>query len=110
MKDFLKGFFDGGSDGICFFPHEDFEDVVIKSFVYKRKNKPEVSANGITYHIMLYKIDDFGQVYSRDNFTAILTDPAVYVDWIIRCGFYGLVSKKTRYSSKFVKEIFDQIK
>lgn len=106
MKEFLKELFDDEVDGVCFLPEFETNEISIKSFTYKRKSKQEKTSIGNVYHIVLYKADEYFQIHSEDSFTAILTDPHVYADWIINCGFYGLICKKTKTSSKFVKELY----
>lgn len=109
MKEMLKEMFES-NDGICFISEdENQEELSIKSFSYKRKQKAEEEKLGYRYHIMLYKTDPIKGIYSEDNFTAILTDPHVYANWIIECGFYGIISKKTKSSTKFINEIYKKL-
>jgi hypothetical protein len=111
MKETLKEMFDSKIDGICFMPEdESHEELSIKTFNYKRKQKGEYTENlGYCYHIILYKSDPYEGIYSEDNFTAILTDPHVYADWVIQCGFYGIISKKTKSSTKFINEVYKKL-
>lgn len=108
IKDILKEVFEENGDGICFLPQED-DELSIRSFIYKKKSKPEVCEIGHSYHIMIYKVDDYGNLYAEDNFEAILTDPSVYAEWVINCGFYGIISKKTKNSKKFLNAIYKEL-
>lgn len=109
MKDLLKEMFEDNIDGICFIPEPSGAEMSIRSFNYKKKQKGVVHDLGHVYHIILYKQDFDLSVYSEDNFTAILTDPHVYADWIISCGFYGVISRKTKGSTKFMNDLYKKL-
>lgn len=109
IKEAVKEIFtEKSTDGITFLPESDF-NLSIRGFSYTKKSKYEKNSLGHVYHIMLYKCDENGFVVKPDNFTAVLTDPYVYVSSVIECGFYGVVVKKTRASTKFVNEIYKSI-
>lgn len=111
MKELLKQLFDDDIDGVSFIPDErNVDDLCIRSFTYKRRGKVQTQELGDTYHILIYKQDSENNVAHSDNFTAILTDPHEYANWIINCGFYGIISKKTKSSTKFVNDIYKKIK
>ena len=111
MKEILKEMFESNIDGICFIPQDEmYEEISIRTFSYKKKQKAEYVENlGYRYHIVLYKADPINGIYEEDNFSAILTDPHVYANWIISCGFYGIISKKTKGSTKFINEIYQKL-
>ena len=106
LKEILKEMFDDNVDGVTFLPSMDFDDVEIKGFNYNTKSKYEVNHLGNDFHIILYRCSDTGMIIDNDLFVATLTDPYVYVHHIITCGFFGIVSKKTKRSSKFIKDIY----
>ena len=108
MKETIKTIFADGVDGISFLPSSEFE-INVSGFHYTKKSKYEICNLGNVYHIMLYKCDDDGCAYHHDNFTAVLTDPHVYVNNIINCGFYGVVVKKTKTSTKFMKSVYQKV-
>lgn len=110
IKEIVKMVFDDGVDGISFFPSEDEANLDIRGFMYNKKSKYEIHENlGHRYHIILYKSDENRVVCEPDNFTAILTDPRVYVSNMINYGFYGLVVKKTKTSTKFINGLYKKI-
>lgn len=110
IKDIVKMIFDDGVDGISFLPSEDERDMDIRGFMYQKKSKYEIHEHlGHRYHIILYKSNDQNPVIDPDNFTAILTDPRVYVSNMILNGFYGIVVKKTKKSTKFINELYGKI-
>ncbi len=108
LKEILKEIFDENVDGVSFLPDEDF-NLDIKGFQYNKKSKYEKYDLGQMYHIILYKCDDDGSILNPDHFSAILTDPYVYVNSLINSGFYGVVAKKNKQSKKYMKHVFDNI-
>lgn len=105
IKSVIKSMFEEGVDGVTFFPKNDWE-MDLRGFEYQEKSKYVIGDLGHYYHIMLYKSDHNGFIIDRDNFEAILTDPYVYVDNLIRSGFYGVVVKKTKKSPKIIKQLY----
>jgi hypothetical protein len=105
IKSIIKSMFESGVDGVTFFPKNDWE-MDLRGFEYQTKSKYVVGDLGHYYHIMLYKADIDGEIIDKDNFEAILTDPYVYVDNLIKSGFYGVVVKKTKKSPKLMKELY----
>lgn len=111
LKEVIFHIFDSNSDGISFLPSSVKEgELQINGFVYSRKYKEVKTELGNYYHILLYKANEFGEISHRDNFTAILTDPRVYVTNLIQNDFYGVVTKKTTGSKKFVNEIYKKMR
>lgn len=107
IKEAIKEIFADDADGVTFLPlNGDLDKLDIKGFKYNKKSKYEKNNLGHIYHIMIYKCDYDGLITHPDNFVATLTDPHVYVSSIIECGFYGIVTKKTKASNKFMKEMF----
>lgn len=109
LKEILDEMFGESVDGVSFLPDKEF-NLDIKGFQYTKKSKYEKYDLGHLYHIILYKCDDDGQIINPDHFTAVLTDPSVYVNWIIKSGFYGIVSKKHKTSKTHMNKVFKQIK
>jgi hypothetical protein len=110
LKNIVHEIFNNKSDGISFLPMNSDGDLQINGFVYSRKYKEIKSQLGNYYHIAVYKADDYGEIYGADNFTAILTDPRVYVENLIKSDFYGVVAKQTTGSKKFISDIFKRMK
>lgn len=106
-KEIIKQIFADNADGVTFLPaNGNVHDLNITGFKYNRKSKYEKGNLGHLYHIMIYKCTHDGMITHPDNFVAVLTDPYVYVSSIIECGFFGVVTKKTKSSGKFIKEMF----
>lgn len=109
IKETVKEIFDDGVDGITFLPQGDIDNLQIRGFLYDKKSKYEVSGLGNLFHIVLYKCDGNGIITHKDNFVAVLTDPYVYASHVIECGFFGIITKKTKSSSKFIKELYSKV-
>jgi hypothetical protein len=109
VREMLSKIFDGGSDGVVFVPINVDGDLQINGFEYKRKYKPILANMGHFYHIILYKANHLGEVVDKDYFTAVLSDPKVYVANLIQSDFYGVVVKQTKGSKKFIKELYKKI-
>ena len=105
VKNFVNAIFDGGADGISFVPVFPTGDLQMNGFQYARKYKPIKTDLGNFYHILLYKLSNRYNTIDVDNFTAILTDPRVYVANLIENDFYGVVVKQTTGSKKFISEL-----
>ena len=84
--------------------------VTMSGFNYQKKSKYEISNAGHhLYHIMIYKSDKYGNIYHPDNFVAVLTDPYVYVSHLVQCGFFGLVVKKAKSSTRIVNDVYKKV-
>jgi len=110
IKETLKEIFESKIDGVSFIPADSSLSVNIKGFSYAKKSKYEKYDIGYVYHILIYKCEYDGTITTLDNFEAVLTDPYVYVSNLIECDFYGVVSKKTKKSNSFIKEVYAQVK
>lgn len=97
----------GEFDAIFFLPKDD-DNIHIQSNVYKNKGTPvENTVVGDKWHIILFQEDDSDKnendliVKNFDTFEAIFSDPREYISDLIKCGWYGVVSRKTTTSEKF---------
>ena len=107
IKKLVEEIFENNVDGITFFP-KDLENIDLRGFCFEKKSRYKKTELGNIYHIMIYKIDESGFVLHKDNFEAVLTDPAVYTSNIINCGFHGIVVKKTHFSKKLIRELYSK--
>ena len=96
-------------DAIFFLPKSD-NDVCIISNTYKNKGTPiEGNEVGDKWHVILFQEDDEENddnliVKNFDTFEAIFSDPREYISNLIKCGWYGIVSRKTTTSDKFYQD------
>lgn len=109
IKKHIKTIFDSGADGIAFVPLNSKGDLQINGFEYNKRYKTKTSPLGDFYHIVLYKANSLGEVIDKDNFTAVLIDPRVYVANLIRSNFYGVVVKQTSGSKKFISDLYKKL-
>jgi hypothetical protein len=96
-------------DGFIFSPHEKLEEHThIETFKYK---DPGTSVGGSklgnNYEIVFLEHSEDGGMIIEDAFDAILADPVVYLEHLIKCGFYGIIGRKTTTSDLFFDSIFE---
>lgn len=108
IKEVVYEIFEKDPDGITFLPTST-KDIHFSGFLYDKKSKYEKTNLGHVYHIVIYKADRHGNVYQQDNFVATLTDPKVYVTHLIQSGFFGIVVKKTKASTRFINTIYKKL-
>ena len=99
----------GEFDAIFFMP-TDNNNIHIQSNVYKNKGTPvENSEVGDKWHIILFQEDGEENdeeliIKNFDTFEAIFSDPREYISDLIKCGWYGIISRKTTTSEKFYQD------
>ena len=98
-------------DMIAFMPHDtDESQVVIERNIYADPGENlERIGMGDYYHILIFKENDEGEVYQRDLFEAILTDPLEYISYLIPNQWFGMVARKTTTSPKLIQTLFDEL-
>ena len=97
-------------DGFIFSPHEEFEDHThIETFTYKDPGESVGGSKiGKNYEIVFLEHSEDGNLIIEDSFDAILGDPVVYLEHLIKCGFYGVIGRKTTTSDIFFESIFEE--
>jgi hypothetical protein len=96
-------------DAIFFMPVEN-DNIHIQTNLYKNKGTPiEGSAVGDKWYVILFqeddeKNDDEWIIKNFDTFEAIFSDPREYISDLIKCGWYGIVSRKTTTSENFYRD------
>jgi hypothetical protein len=109
IREFLNEIFNkDNSDGVAFVPVSD-EDMNINGFHYKDKGKYITGNTGQYYHVLLYKQTEDMVITECDHFEAILLDPSVYVTNLIKCGYYGIVSKVTEVSRPEITRTYEEM-
>lgn len=96
-------------DGFIFSPHEELEDHThIETFCYKDPGDGVGECDsGKRYEIVFLEKAPGGGMILEDNFDAILSDPVVYLHHLIKCGFYGVIGRKTTTSDLFFDSMFE---
>ena len=96
-------------DGVVFLLDEN-DNLEISPFTYVEKEDPiEVHELGYKYHVILYKETFDGEIEDLDKFEAILGNPHHYVGNLIKAGFLGSISKKTKSSFNIINDMFDDL-
>lgn len=98
----------GEFDAIFFIPTES-NNIKVQSNVYKNRGTPiEGNSMGDKWHVILFQEEDEDSdeliVKNFDTFEAIFSDPREYISNLIKCGWYGIVSRKTTTSEKFYRD------
>ena len=112
MIEFLKELKKEDYDAVFFIPGPKEDSVHIEGSKYKKPGKKLGSSKfglGDTYHVILFKEDENGNVELLDLFEAVFSEPLEYISNMIEMDWYGLVCKKTTTSSTFVNEVFDKM-
>ena len=96
-------------DGFIFSPHEELEEHThIETFTYKEPGQSVGGSKlGHNYEIVFLEHGEHGDMIIEDSFDAILSDPVVYLENLIKCGFYGIIGRKTTTSDIFFESIFE---
>lgn len=110
MKEYLEEIFDiEKHDGFTFTPleSETMCATEIKAFNYVEKGDIVPGTDmGNKYHVVLYRESDDG-ISHQDHFIPILGDPAHYGARLIENGWFGMISRYTTTSEKYIKPIYD---
>jgi hypothetical protein len=111
IKDVIKEIFEGISDGVAFVPDKKHKGLHLSGFSMKNGGTYETCDAGDMFHILLYRCDEHQNVYDVEKFEAVLTGPAIYIDNLIKCGFYGVVVKKTikTHSTEFINSLYENL-
>lgn len=98
-------------DVLFFLPHEKIDEkIFIESAQYGKKGKLIGNTKiGPSWHIVLFRTDDKGNLKDKDVFEAIFSDPREYISNLIPQDWYGFVAKKTTTSKKFVNKAIAKI-
>lgn len=96
-------------DGFTFSPHEELDEHThIETFTYKDPGESVGGSKlGKNYEIVFIEPNEDGVMVIEDCFDAILADPVVYLEHLIKCGFYGIIGRKTTTSDIFFDSIFE---
>ena len=110
MIDFPKPDDNEPFDAFFFLPGEDENTVHLEGAVYKEQGeKVGGSAMGDSYHVILFREAPDGQLIDIDRFNAIFVDPVVYMSSLIESGWFGILTKMTTTSEKFINSTFAKL-
>ena len=110
MLDFLKEFNKDEHDAIFFIPGPKKDSIQVEGATYKIPGeKVGGSAMGDSYHVILFKEADNGDLVDIDQFDAIFTDPLEYISDLIPQNWYGIMAKRTTTSNNFIQNTFAKL-
>lgn len=96
-------------DGFIFSPHPEKKyHTHIESFCYHDPGEGLGEASfGKNYEILFLEPDE-DEMIVEDRFTAILSDPVVYLHHLVKSGFYGIIGRKTTTSHLFFDSVIEE--
>jgi hypothetical protein len=96
-------------DGFIFSPHPEKQFYThIESFCYHDPGESIGGADfGKNYEILFLEPDKDDMII-EDRFTAILSDPVVYLEHLVKSGFYGIIGRKTTTSNLFFDSVIEE--
>lgn len=108
--DILKMLIDENVDGISFTP-DGKNGIRIDRLRLDEKVTFITHSLGHMYDVLTYKMGKGGTISDIDRFDCILSGPEVYINNLIKCGFNGLVIKKTEEnnSNDYVNHIYEKL-
>ena len=110
MLNFLKEFNKDEHDAIFFLPGPKKDSVQIEGSTYKNPGeKIGGSAMGDSYHVILFKEADDGELVDIDQFEAIFIDPFEYMSELIPQNWFGIMAKRTNTSNNFIQNTFAKL-
>ena len=110
MIDFPKPDDNEPFDAFFFLPGENKNTVHLEGATYKEPGeKIGGSSMGDSYHVILFKAAEDGQLVNIDRFNAIFVDPVVYMSGLIESGWFGILTKMTTTSEKFINSTFAKL-
>ena len=97
-------------DAFFFLPGEQEDSIHLESAMYKEPGeKIGGSMMGDSYHIILFREAEDGELVDVEQFNAVLIDPATYIARMLSIDWFGIVARMTTTSEKFMKKTFDKL-
>jgi hypothetical protein len=95
-------------DMLFFTPNVNVEGAVdVTSAHYKDAGTDvEPGIMGNVYDIVLFRLDEEGEVQDLDRFDGVLIDPKVYVSRLVKEQWFGVVARKTDTSIKVIDDVY----
>lgn len=110
MLAFLEESKDKEFDTIFFLSGDKDDTIQVQFNMFKeRGHKIGGSEMGDSYHIILFREDEKGNLIEPDMFEAILTCPLEYISSMIKQNWFGVIARMTTTSDEFVKRTFDML-
>ena len=110
MLGYLVSLKDKNFDCISFLDGDKEDEIMVRGSHYSDfGEKAPGSPLGDMYHIITFRDshEEEGCYGEFESCEGILIDPLEYISRMIQLGYYGIVSKKTSTSEKFVQRLLD---
>jgi hypothetical protein len=110
MLDYLKVLKEDEHDAYFFLPGPKKDTIHLEGATYKDAGDDvEESDIGKSYHVILFKEDEEGELVDIDMFDAVFADPLEYMSGLLPSGIFGIMARKTTTSNNFIQKTFDKL-
>lgn len=110
MIEIPKALKDEPFDAFFFLPGEKEDTIHLESATYKDSGeKLGGSAMGDSYHIILFREAEDGELVDVEQFNAVLVDPITYLSRMLSINWFGVVARMTTTSNNFIQNTFDKL-
>lgn len=97
-------------DTFFFLPGEEDNSIHLESAMYKEPGeKVGGSVMGDSYHIIIFREAEDGELVDVEQFNAVLIDPATYITRMLSIDWFGIIARMTTTSEKFINSTFAKL-
>ena len=97
-------------DTFFFLPGEQEDSIHLESATYKDPGeKVGGSVMGDSYHIIIFREAEDGELVDVEQFEAVLVHPMTYITRMLGIDWFGIVSRMTTTSEAFIQRTFDKL-
>lgn len=110
MIEIPKALRDEPFDAFFFLPGEKEDTIHLEGATYRDPGEKLGGSNmGDSYHVILFREADDGELVDIEQFEAVFVDPLTYVSRMLGINWFGVMAKKTTTSNTFIQNTFDKL-
>ena len=110
MIEIPKALKDEPFDAFFFLPGEKEDTIHLEGAIYRNPGeKLGGSTMGDSYHVILFREADDGELVDIEQFEAVFIDPLSYITRMLDIDWFGVLAKKTTTSHIFIQNTFDKL-
>jgi len=110
MIEIPKALKDEPFDAFFFLPGEKEDTIHLESATYKDAGEKVGGSNmGDSYHVILFREAEDGELVDVEQFEAVLVHPITYITRMLGIDWFGIVARKTTTSNTFIENTFDKL-
>jgi len=110
MIEIPKALKDEPFDTFFFLPGEQDDTIHLESAMYKDPGeKFGGSKMGDSYHIIIFREAEDGELVDVEKFNAVLIDPVTYITRMLGIDWFGIIARMTTTSETFIENTFDKL-